>query len=836
MVLKGETRTMKEVARTFLAAGIVLFGSSVLLGDSAEEALALAQRTFAYVAKSVPAAQLETCRRELESNAAWLASTTNDPPAYRAGVERAIRSLRRRILFLHPDLQFAKLLAVQRGLPYTWDLHMVDQYVGRFSRPGPGLVVLENWKDAPKKTVLLADKLPAGTVLNPDLNWDADRILFAFCDHTAAPPAGFDPSQYGFHADATPNDWVSQADPTHPIYGGKFRPGEEVKLAHRRYFIWECAADGSWLRQITGGPGDKMETRDGRQTVLIEDIDPCYLPDGGFAFSSTRTQNFGRCHWGRYVPSFLLYRGDLTPLGAPAGSHNIRPLSLGEANEWEPAVLNDGLIAFTRWDYINRNAVWHQSLWTIKPDGTGVAHLYGNYSERVCVGTEIKPLIGSPVCVATASAHHSFTLGSLFLLDPRRGEDGDAPITRLTPECPFPESEGWKLPMTYCNPQPVNDTLFFCARSDEPLAYPKDHPRHHRSSCGATWQAPNSFGIWLVDTLGGRELIYQDPAISTFNPIPLVKRPKPPALASLLPPADKAPPYGVCYVENVYDSRVDLPKGSVKALRVNRLINMPACRRDTLHQGRDLEIYREYLGEVPVTEDGSAAFRIPAGEPIQLQALDKDGMAILTMRSFIHAQKGEVQGCLGCHEQKSQTGRIASAPPNRTVLDPVKSVDLGYPGAFSYLRSVAPIFEKHCLKCHTGGEGKPPSLVGLEGQRLMVAKKHVSFASSYFETHYSKPYDYFAAVSPLTKRLKAGHGNVKLSPEEWRKLILWMDYNVPEFSHGGGYSWNRLETAGPNPPAHDVQGTCGRGTNCMCRSCWVREGGYNKPRNLTTLR
>ena len=819
MLPKNE-RTVFFLAR--LLAGALALAAGAAWADSADDALALARRTYDYVAKSVDLKTLRPYARELESDAGWLASASNAPTAYRDGIGRAIRDLRRRILFLHPDLQFDKLIAVQRGLPYTWDLHMVDQYVGRFSRPGPGLVVLENWKGVPRKKVLLAGKLPEGTVINPDLHWDADRLLFAFCDHTAKPPAGFDPAKHGFHADATPNPWISQADPTHPIYAGKdgkFDKTAEAKLAHRRYFIWECAADGSWARQVTGTPNDPMETRDGRQTVLIEDIDPCYLPDGGFAFSSTRCQNFGRCHWGRYVPSFLLYRGDL----GPDGARNIRPLSFGEANEWEPAVLNDGRIAYTRWDYVNRNAVWHQSLWTIKPDGTGVAHLYGNYSERVCVGTEIKPIAGTPVCVATAAAHHSFTQGSLFLLDARKGEDGDAPVTRLTPESPFPESEGWSLPVTYCNPQPVNDTLFFCARSDEPMSFPKGHPRRH-----ASWPTPAAFGIWLVDTLGGRELIYKDPEISTFNPIPLVKRPKPPALASQLPPPDKAPPYGVCYVQNVYESRRDLPKGSVKALRVNRLVNMPACRRDTLHQGRDLELYKEYLGEVPVAADGSAAFKIPAGEPIQLQALDADGMAILTMRSFIHAQKGEVQGCVGCHEQRTQAARTVSAPPDRTPLDPVKRIDLGYPGAFSYLRSVAPIFARHCVRCHTGGDGKPPSLAGLEGQRFLVQKKHVSFASSYHETHYSKPYDYFAAASPLTKRLKAGHGQVALSPEEWYALILWMDFNVPEFSHGGGYGWNRLETAGPNPPCQDVQGTCGRGTNCQCRSCWVREGGYNK--------
>ena len=333
-----------------MAAALGAALSALGANDDGDAAVDLARRTLAYVAKSVPAQTLKPYADELELDAKWLAG--EKLPGYRAGIIREIRKLRRRILFLHPDLQFDKLLAVQRGLPYTWDLHMVDQYLGRFSRPGPGLVVLENWKGVPRKTALLKGKLPTGTVLNPDLHWDADRIIFAFCDHTAKPPA--DAKALKVHPDARFTPWMAQADPTNPCLP---QNGGEHSVVHRRYFIYECAADGSWVRQLTGTPDDPMETVDGRQTVMIEDADPCYLPDGGFVFTSTRGQNFGRCHWGRYTPSFLLYRAD-------AGGRNIRQLSFGEANEWEPSVLSDGRIAYTRWDYVNRNAVWHQSLWT----------------------------------------------------------------------------------------------------------------------------------------------------------------------------------------------------------------------------------------------------------------------------------------------------------------------------------------------------------------------------------------------------------------------------------------------------------------------------------------
>ena len=445
-----------------------------------EEALALTDRTYAYVAKALGEAALKDEKAELEADRTWLAAAKTERE--RKTVEKEIRRLRRRILFRHPDLQFKKLLAVQRGIPYTRENHMVDQYLGRWSRPGPGLVVLENWQTAPKKSSLLGDKLPTGTVINPDLHWNADRILFSFCDHTAKPPA--DAQKLKVPEVIVRDDpWVKKVDPTHPIYGPGYKAGGERAIAHRRYFIYECAADGSWVRQVTGCPGDPMETQGGRQTAMIEDIDPCYLPDGGFVFSSTRGQNYGRCHWGRYVPSFLLYRAD-------AGGKNIRQISFGEANEWEPAVMNDGRIAYTRWDYINRHAVWFQSLWATRPDGTAVSHVYGNYSEDIGVVTETKAIPGSRLLLCTASAHHNITSGSLFLLDPSVGEDGLKPVTRVTPEVPFPESEGWNTPGAYCSPFPVNDTLFLCSYSDETLGYPDYHPRHRREEYMAAWPSP----------------------------------------------------------------------------------------------------------------------------------------------------------------------------------------------------------------------------------------------------------------------------------------------------------------------------------------------------------
>jgi hypothetical protein len=277
-----------------------------------------------------------------------------------------------------------------------------------------------------------------------------------------------------------------------------------------------------------------------------------------------------------------------------------------------------------------------------------------------------------------------------------------------------------------------------------------------------------------------------------------------------------------------------------------------------------------------------------------LQAVDTNGIAVFTMRSFIYSQKGEIQGCTGCHENKFKSGAKYTVrnPTGRKAMDPVPEVDLGYTGPFSFTKSVQPIFDRHCISCHGLGEGRKKdtfSLIGTNGIFNLIARKQISFVASYRETPISKPYDYFAAASPLWKKVRRGHGGAKLSHDEFQTLALWMDLNVTEFTVGGGYSWNRPESRQVDPegekrlraavndalgpkvaaqpfdalvnrgmeersrilwlvkpadrprflllvkaalkphPAHDIQGTCGRDDNCECNSCWVRRGGYNSP-------
>lgn len=724
-------------------------GATSLMREAAGRALALAHGTLDLVERSAPRPEYAGALGALEQR---IAAARTEPDADWPALYVETRQLRRRIILSHPLLEFDALLISKRPPPlYS---HMVDQYLGRHSRSGPGLVVLSSWKDSPKATVLLEGKLPEGSVLHPDLSFDGRRVLFSFCDHTVSDPE------------------------------------------RRRFFIYEAAVDGSWVRQVTGTPTDPLEGAGGRRTVLIEDFDPCYLPDGGFAFVSTRNQAYGRCHGGRYTPSYVLYRGELDGSG-------IRRLSFGEANEWDPAVLDDGRIVYSRWDYINRHDTIYQGLWVTRPDGTATAHYYGNYTANPCMVAEPHPIAGSHKVAATVMAHHSYTSGSIIVLDPRRGEDGDAPITRVTPEAAFPETEGWPEG-AYATPYPLSEELFLAAYTPDQLV-----------SQGSIQRA-NAYAIYLVDAVGGRELIYSDPDTSCFSPIPIQPRQVPPAFSSMVA-GKESQTTGRFFVQNVYDSTEEIQPGSISALRVVELIPQPTPSVPDRSYAAN-EVVKRILGTIPIDDDGSAAFEVPAGTPLQFQILDGNGMAVLTMRSQVYLQPGELMSCAGCHEPRRSAARLTRIPHAVTFrsLDPPAGPQ--YDGGLSFARTVQPVLDRNCIRCHGldrkaagidllgtpqhgRSEGTAYATQASHGfsvsyRALMGREGAVALAQRNTETVRSKPTDYFAHAGRLAPMLLKDHHGVRLDRASFQRIVGWLDLNAQFY---GDYSYNRVEGRTPSP-------------------------------------
>ncbi|NQT13453.1 MAG: hypothetical protein HQ582_11930, partial [Planctomycetes bacterium] len=407
---------------------------------------------------------------------------------------------------------------------------------------------------------------------------------------------------------------------------------------------------------------------------------------------------------------------------------------------------------------------------------------------------------GSPRVMATAGAHHAMTAGSIILLDVTRGIDGLKPITRLTPDARFPESEArverWHAPVgapspppasaeelrwpghCYRTPHPLSEDYFLAAYSYDPLiGEPFPNP-------------PNMFGIYLVDRFGNKELLYRDVSIGSLWPMPLRARQRPPALPSTLVETDRNE--GTFFLQDVYESWPKLPakeKTPIRGLRIVQVLPKTTPHANTPKVGlANASPGKQVLGTVPVETDGSAYFRAPAGIPLLFQALDERGMAVQTMRSLTYLQPGEQATCVGCHEHRSSApialpeALAKQRPPSPITPGPDGSKPLSYPIL------VQSVIDKHCVECHSGPEpdgkivltGAPAGAFSASYNALapLVAYSEWKSPPQSNSEPLTKPDCFGARASKLTKLLLGDHEGVSLSDDELERLVTWMDANA----------------------------------------------------------
>jgi hypothetical protein len=649
---------------------------------------------------------------------------------------RRAHTLRRRIALANPLAKVGPLLFVKR-VPSGFS-HQLTQYSGRCARPGGGVFVLDAPGESMRCRQLAA--LPMGSYLHPDVSWDGQRVLFSFCE-----------------TDPTAVDWRTNDS--------------------QFYHLYETSADGSGLRQLTEGPFD--------------DFSPRYLPNGKILFVSTRRGGFHRCGRGP-CPVYTMAVAD-------ADGSSPRVISFHETHEWDPAVLNDGRVVYTRWDYVDRHAVHYQQLWAVRPDGTDVRAFYGNNTLNPVGVWEARPVPGSHRVMATAAAHHAMTAGSIILLDVTQGIDGLEPIARLTPDALFPESEfpvqhwhataGVPVPPEvpeeesrwpghcYRTPYPLSEDFFLAAYSFEPLI---GEPLANRA---------NMFGIYLIDRFGNKEVIYRDVSIGSLWPTPLRARQRPPALPSLL--AEGQPREGTFLLQDVYASwpRLSESKDVVKRLRIVQVLPKTTPHANTPRVGlANASPGKQVLGTVPVEPDGSAYFRAPAGIPLAFQALDERGMAIQTMRSLTYLQPGEQVSCVGCHEHRATAPPVGKAPlAGQREPSPIAPAPEGSK-PFNYAILVQPILDKHCIRCHCvekaeGGidlTGTPAGQFTRSYNALAPLVPFSEWKGTPQANHepLTHPNQFGSRASPLMQLLLKGHEDVTLADEDYERLVTWMDANA----------------------------------------------------------
>ena len=474
------------------------------------------------------------------------------------------------------------------------------------------------------------------------------------------------------------------------------------------------------------------------------------------------------------MPTYALYRMDAS------GGH-LRRLSCHETNEWNPFVMNDGRVIFTRWDYVDRHTNLAHSLWTARPDGSNATAFYGNYNfGRKPWGVwHARAIPGSRKVMGIAGAHHGYAEGSVVLIDPAKGQDGLEPLTRLSPDARFPEAEGWPT-SNYTTPWPLSEEFFL-------VSYSPKWSAKRRAQAGAIMP-----GLHLVDRWGHRELLCRDPAIPCESPIPVRPRLRPVARSSVA--RWGGPATGRCLLYDVRAS-TDPMQAAITTLRIVQVLPKATHRNDRprISVARQISA-RHLLGTVPVEADGSAYFDAPAGVPLYFQAVDDQDMAYQSMRTITYVQPGETLSCVGCHEPRETSPANSRPMATRRAASQIQP---GPPGSMplSYLQLVQPVLDKNCAKCHSGD--KPKGGIRLTGKlgkrerdhcesyRTLAKKKYVHWFDSVNGGEWiprTYPGKFGAQASKLVQMLRQGSmggETLDLSPEERRRIYLWIDLNVP---------------------------------------------------------
>jgi hypothetical protein len=530
------------------------------------------------------------------------------------------------------------------------------------------------------------------------------------------------------------------------------------------YHIYEIGIDGSNLKQLTSAKG-------------VSDIDPLYLPDGGIVFTSTRQPKYCMCN--RHI------MGNLFRMESDGA--NITQIGVSTLFEGHSTMLNDGRILYDRWEYVDRNFGDAQGLWTVNPDGTKHSIYYGNNTASPGAVIDGRQIPGTDLVLCIFSSCHDRPWGSLAIIDRKKGVDGKEPVVKIYPEAARDfvangdlDTFKWVQSFRYEDPFPMNKEWFLVSRT----LY--KYPEWNNQACGYKQ------GIFLVGMDGSEELLIEGER-SVFDPHIVESSAKPVTLPMMRNfTSDK----GQFYVVNVYEGThmQGIEKGVAKWLRV---IESPE-KRSWTHggwsgQGEQAPALnwhsfenKQILGEVPIEEDGSVNFMVPAGKHVYFQLLDKDKKMIQSMRSGVSLMPGEVNGCVGCHEDRIS---ILMPTPKRPIALTKKPVELEKfmgmePFKFSFMEHVQPIMDRRCVKCHDFDKKNR--------QKVVLAKDmNQFFNAAYINLYVNKvvgligggpadiqqPYSWGSHNSRLSQIIEGDHHGVKLTQKEKEWLYAWMDLN-----------------------------------------------------------
>ena len=706
----------------------------------------------------------------------------NEPEAKALYLEAC--KLRRELALSNPLLDFDEMVFVTKrvvGEPVLtgWDY-------GYSAMPGGGLFSVSGFKHGrPRIKNILENSVVAsgrlkgarlgggGAFSTAALDYDGETIVFAYVEKMSARPP-----------------WPREV----------FESFTKETCFH----LFKVQADGSGLVQLTDGKRN--------------DYTPCFLPGGRIVFVSDRRNVMARCEGGPPFKSNGMICGTMHSM-KPDGSDLIC-ISYHETAELQPSVDNNGMLVYTRWDYVDRDFNAAHGLWTCYPDGRDPRAPHGNYpyphhmfdgkkwkdgrADRPWAEYCIRAIPGSRRYIAVAGKHHiSGPFGTLVLIDTGIEDDNKMSQVTLFHNHALPDEgaghhgdmdKGLPPSPMYTDPWPLSEEYVLAVQGNT---------------------------VYLIDKFGNKDLLFSvAPADcggldNIRSPLPLQARRRPVVLPTLTNQGERygAPDHkrATIAVMNVYESDFEWPPDTrISAIRVMQLFPFPwhsPFRNQPRIGPADDSNARAVLGVVPVEKDGSAYFEAPVEKAVYFQALDANGMAVQSMRSATYVHPGEQMTCLGCHEKKV-TVAARNKVPMALKRPPSKLVPNLEDGScpLTYARLVEPLLKGKCISCHAKNNKPAPNL---DNYAFYFNNNGKDPAHGGYRTIAGR----FGAIhTGLAEKMLMKQHREALTMAEINRITLWADanssilgaYRDVDKQKAGEVVWPMIDMDPANPAGIDL--------------------------------
>ncbi|MFH1918380.1 MAG: hypothetical protein ABIP48_00620 [Planctomycetota bacterium] len=365
--------------------GQKLLGSVGKIIERAEGAASEVLRSASPNTRAMVAGQLD----RLASIRSELAERVEQSPDDITGHRRLWLSARRAarpIVLANPAVDFNRIVFVRRHPAHSHRNITGSQYPW-CHKPGGDISIKTGLEPSGEVRDMLLGQLGPGHVHGMDLWWNADRVVFAYARQPDWPPG----------LDTAAGDDVfelrGRQQPTH---------------------LYEVRLDGAGLRQLTSDP-------------YWSDFEPTYCANGDVVFASDRSGRSSEC--GKFSADHTV----VNLYAVSPDGKNLRRLSDNKDIDRYPHSLQNGLIAYTRWEYQERHFFEVHSIWQVRPDGTKADAVANQHLKAPFGLRDARSVPGSSKLVAIATGHHTFAYGPVVLVDPTEGINVEAAIRSVTP-------------------------------------------------------------------------------------------------------------------------------------------------------------------------------------------------------------------------------------------------------------------------------------------------------------------------------------------------------------------------------------------------------------------